>query len=177
MHIGEFIAYKRKEFGYTQPQFAEILGVTKQTVSKWEKRLAAPDFITIPTLALHLDVTPEFLANVMWLDLSGNALTHFVHLIACKKRGRPYVVKTYESKDYNTALDVYNRIRQGNHPDLVKLFSGCSYDATMMYSMEFWETTIAESELENAEFPINTLLLDSCDLNSVIKEMDIIIRR
>ena len=34
--IGEFIARKRKEQELTQMQFAELVGVSNKTVSKWE---------------------------------------------------------------------------------------------------------------------------------------------
>ena len=41
----------REEQGLTQKQFAELLGVTHQTVSKWESRRGYPDVFLLPQLA------------------------------------------------------------------------------------------------------------------------------
>lgn len=49
--IGQRIALLRKENGYTQEQLAEILHVTGQAVSKWEKGNALPDTSLLPVLA------------------------------------------------------------------------------------------------------------------------------
>lgn len=35
-NIGEFIARKRKELGYTQQKLSESLNISIQAVSKWE---------------------------------------------------------------------------------------------------------------------------------------------
>ena len=166
MRIGEFIAYKRKSMGYTQQRFAEALGISKQAVSKWEKGTASPEFIAIPNLALFLDVTPEFLANAMWLDLSGNPLTHFIYVIVHQKREKPYVIKAYESRDYVAAQELYDHIRQGKHPDTARLVAnGRTADPIRSFSVEFIEMTEADTEFEDCEFPIDSLLLDSCKLD------------
>ena len=34
--IGKFIAFLRKENGYTQEQLGEKIGVTNKTISRWE---------------------------------------------------------------------------------------------------------------------------------------------
>ena len=166
MRIGEFIAYKRKSIGYTQQQFAEVLRISKQAVSKWEKGTAFPEFIAIPNLALFLDVTPEFLANAMWLELSGNPLTHFINVIVHQRRVKPYVIKTYESRDYVAAQELYDHIRQGKHPDTARLVAnGRTADPGRSFSLEFIEVTVADTEFEDCEFPIDSLLLDSCTLD------------
>jgi transcriptional regulator with XRE-family HTH domain len=43
MTTGEKISIQRKQNNYTQEQLADILGVTRQTVSKWETDLAFPE--------------------------------------------------------------------------------------------------------------------------------------
>ena len=45
--IGEFIAQKRKEQELTQLQFAELIGVSNKTVSKWETGSRMPDVAII----------------------------------------------------------------------------------------------------------------------------------
>lgn len=36
-HIGNFIAQRRKDLGYTQINLAEKLNISFQAISKWEK--------------------------------------------------------------------------------------------------------------------------------------------
>lgn len=36
MNLGERLSSLRRERGYTQEQFAELMGVSRQAVSKWE---------------------------------------------------------------------------------------------------------------------------------------------
>ena len=43
-NIGKFIAEKRKEKGMTQEQFAEKLGVTNRSISRWENGKTMPDY-------------------------------------------------------------------------------------------------------------------------------------
>lgn len=43
MTLGEKIAKQRKENNYTQEQLAQILGVSRQSVSKWESDIAYPE--------------------------------------------------------------------------------------------------------------------------------------
>ena len=43
MTIGEKISKSRKEYNYTQEQLADRLGVSRQSISKWESDLAYPE--------------------------------------------------------------------------------------------------------------------------------------
>ena len=47
MTTGEKIAEERKKLGFTQQQFAEKLGVTRQAVSRWESDFAFPETDTL----------------------------------------------------------------------------------------------------------------------------------
>lgn len=58
---GETISKKRKEFGFTQRQLAELLGVSFQAVSKWENGAAYPDVVMLPKLAAVLNTTVDAL--------------------------------------------------------------------------------------------------------------------
>ncbi len=49
--LGSRIAKNRKEKGFTQEEFAEIMGVTAQAVSKWENDVSCPDIMLIPKIA------------------------------------------------------------------------------------------------------------------------------
>ena len=56
MYINQNIAYYRKLCGYTQEQLAEQLGVTGQSVSKWENAISNPDISVLPDLAKALNI-------------------------------------------------------------------------------------------------------------------------
>ena len=43
MTLGEKITKQRKELNYTQEQLADILEVSRQTISKWESDIAYPE--------------------------------------------------------------------------------------------------------------------------------------
>lgn len=43
MKTGEKIARMRRENNYTQEQLAECMGVSRQSISKWESGLAYPE--------------------------------------------------------------------------------------------------------------------------------------
>ena len=59
MTIGKNIAELRKSNGMTQEQLAEILGVSSQTVSKWENDTTMPDIMLLPTIAGCFDITVD----------------------------------------------------------------------------------------------------------------------
>ena len=43
MTVGEKLSKLRKEYNYTQEQLADILGVSRQSISKWESDIAYPE--------------------------------------------------------------------------------------------------------------------------------------
>ncbi len=54
MELGKIIYAKRKEKGLSQEQLAEVIGVARQTVSKWETGETFPDVESLQKLALFL---------------------------------------------------------------------------------------------------------------------------
>lgn len=62
--IGGFIAEIRKEKGLTQVAFADKLGVTNKTVSRWENGNYMPDLSLIPLICEELQISVnEFLSG------------------------------------------------------------------------------------------------------------------
>ena len=51
MSIGKNISRFRKEKRMTQVDLGEILGVSNQTVSKWESEMSMPDVMLLPKIA------------------------------------------------------------------------------------------------------------------------------
>ena len=56
-NVGRFIAEKRKEYGLTQEQLAEKLGVSNRSISRWENGKTMPDFSLFPKLCKILEVS------------------------------------------------------------------------------------------------------------------------
>ena len=54
--IGERILEYRRKHGINQQKFGEMLGVTSQAVSKWERDVCCPDIPLLPELAEVLGV-------------------------------------------------------------------------------------------------------------------------
>lgn len=59
MTMGNRIAKRRKEKGYTQEYLAQVLGISRQAVGKWEQDLSAPDTKNLIALAELLDISVE----------------------------------------------------------------------------------------------------------------------
>lgn len=55
--INEQIAFLRKQKGLTQEELANALGVTNQSVSKWESAQCCPDIQLLPDIAELFDVS------------------------------------------------------------------------------------------------------------------------
>lgn len=62
--LGETLRIRREELGFGQERVASKLGVTQQTVSRWEKGLAVPRPARVVELADLLDVDPAWLHRV-----------------------------------------------------------------------------------------------------------------
>ena len=50
-NLADNIVALRKKHGLSQEQFAEKIGVTRQAVSNWERRIATPDVETLDLIA------------------------------------------------------------------------------------------------------------------------------
>lgn len=49
--ISEYILNYRKQYGLTQSEFGERLGVSTQAVSKWEREICYPDIFLLPAIS------------------------------------------------------------------------------------------------------------------------------
>lgn len=63
MTFGERLARKRKENNYTQEQLAEVLGVSRQSISKWESDLTYPETEKLIRLCELVDCSLDYLVR------------------------------------------------------------------------------------------------------------------
>lgn len=63
MTLGEKIAKQRKELNYTQEQLADILGVSRQSISKWESDVAYPETDKLIKMGKLFDCSMDYLLN------------------------------------------------------------------------------------------------------------------
>jgi transcriptional regulator with XRE-family HTH domain len=59
MSFGSFLRRKRKERGYTQKQLAELLGVNRTSVSRYENDIMLPDISIFKDYRIKLALTRE----------------------------------------------------------------------------------------------------------------------
>ena len=57
--IGQFLRKLRNEKKLTQEQFAEIIGVSNRSISRWENGVNMPDFDLLIQIADYFDVSIE----------------------------------------------------------------------------------------------------------------------
>ena len=63
MRLADKIYNCRRQKGYSQEQFADLLGVSRQSVSKWETGEAMPDINKLVSIANIFGVTTDWLLS------------------------------------------------------------------------------------------------------------------
>ena len=68
MDLNEKLKSMRLKYGMTQECVAECLGVSSQTVSKWERGVLAPDIMLLPQIAIlyHCSIDSLFSMESVW---------------------------------------------------------------------------------------------------------------
>lgn len=61
--MGNFLKKLRQEYGYTQKDIGDMLGISDNSVSKWERGINAPDIYYLNTLADLYHVTVQEILN------------------------------------------------------------------------------------------------------------------
>lgn len=72
MTTGEKIAKLRKENNYTQEQLADLLGVSRQSISKWESNIAYPETAKLVELGKLFDCSMDYLLKDEVNDKQGS---------------------------------------------------------------------------------------------------------
>ena len=74
MTTGEKIAKLRKEYNYTQEQLAQLLGVSRQSISKYESDIAYPETDKLIRLGEIFDCSLDYLLKDNVEERSGNTV-------------------------------------------------------------------------------------------------------
>ena len=61
MTLGEKLSKLRKENNYTQEQLADVLGVSRQSISKWESDIAYPETEKLIELGKLFECSMDYL--------------------------------------------------------------------------------------------------------------------
>ena len=77
--IGERIAALRKSNNLTQEALANTLGVSPQTISKWETGTTMPDILLLPVIADVFDTTIDALFGIKPSSENGNYTKETIH--------------------------------------------------------------------------------------------------
>ena len=78
LKIGEKIKAKRRERDYTQEELANILGVSKAAVSKWENDESFPDVTMLPQIAQLFHITMDELFDYIKEKTGGRELNNYI---------------------------------------------------------------------------------------------------
>ena len=81
MTLGEKIAKQRKELNYTQEQLADILGVSRQSISKWESDIAYPETDKLIELGKLFDCSMDYLLKEEVTEKGGVQTSDFTEKI------------------------------------------------------------------------------------------------
>lgn len=100
MSIGKKIAEARKEKNLTQEQLADLMSVTRQSVSRWESDLAYPETEKIILLSELLGVSCDDLLSDSRESLPTGASRNTVTRLLFGLKGKSVILTLYES-DYD----------------------------------------------------------------------------
>ena len=81
MTLGEKLSKLRKEFNYTQEQLAEILGVSRQSISKWESDIAYPETDKLIELGKLFDCSMDYLLKEDVIEKNGAQASGFTEKV------------------------------------------------------------------------------------------------
>lgn len=81
MTFGEKLSKLRKEYNYTQEQLADLFGVSRQSVSKWESDIAYPETDKIIEMGKLFDCSMDYLLKESVTEKCGANAKGFVEKV------------------------------------------------------------------------------------------------
>ncbi len=80
--FGLYLVSLRKKNYLTQDELADIIGVTRQAISNWERGVTLPDVQFVLPLAKILDTTAERILFMMCGEYTNKSIENY---LACRK--------------------------------------------------------------------------------------------
>ena len=75
MTLGEKLSKLRKEYNYTKEQLADILGVSRQSISKWESDIAYPETEKLIELGKIFECSMDYLLKDEVAEKTGDSVS------------------------------------------------------------------------------------------------------
>ena len=94
MTTGEKIQTLRKSKNYTQEELAEIMGVSRQSISKWESDVSFPETEKLITLSKIFNCTIDYLLNNENQKTISNEINEVSNRYSFNKKKFPFVLIT-----------------------------------------------------------------------------------
>ena len=128
MNLAEKITELRKKKGISQEELAEILNVSRQTISRWEVGIALPDAVNLVQLSKVFDVSTDYLLH--------NEYQNENDLPIVKKT----VISEKEKSGLKTSIILFTLISNNNFDNSINLFPNIS---CFKYSFASFKSFIA----------------------------------
>ncbi|MGS0972419.1 MAG: helix-turn-helix domain-containing protein [Candidatus Izemoplasmataceae bacterium] len=103
--IGETMKNLRTEKGYTQEKLSEILGVSAQSVSKWERSTSFPDIQLLPKIATTFGIT----IDELFVQSTDDELEKIENMLDYK-----------DDVSYGEESYIIQKLEQNQHSDQIK---------------------------------------------------------
>lgn len=87
IRINEKLRQLRKDKGNTQEQLAMHLGISRQSVEKWERGEGYPDIILLPAIASYYNVSVDDLLGVSEIEKQEKLKEYFKKADECSSSG------------------------------------------------------------------------------------------
>lgn len=156
LEIANSIKRLRKEKGITQEQFAEALGVSFQSVSRWENGICYPDIELIPEIALYFNVTVDSIMSIDNYTYKKNA-----ELIISKHKNMISNGKIKESIKYA-------RSGMAEYPSNIEI-AGCLFYSLFIYCHN---SSLSHNDISEYDDEIvllaNRILRESNNIDTVL---------
>ena len=101
MNLGRNLFNARKKSGFSQEEIAEKLGVTRQTISKWETDESVPDILQTKKLAVLYKLSLDEEVALTQIDVMKEQI---VNICRVKREGSKDAFKLPAHKDANTGV-------------------------------------------------------------------------
>lgn len=181
IYFGENLKKLRQDRNLTQERLADFLGVSFQTISKWERGDNYPDITTLPEIASFFNVTVDNLLGINkveneseikeFIEKYDNLFDNDKRIEMIKKmyakypgnfniqlRYLGYLIFIYNSKDYQEHLDeiisIYNNIQDNCTIDSIRI---CAKRYILVYYADLAINNKDRSLFEKSEKILNEM--------------------